>query len=281
MTQEPQSRKPFHWKGLTSFIVFFSFLALTVSGIVLYAAPRGRIANWTGWSVLGLEKHEWSAMHMATSLLFVVAGFVHLYYNWSIFWSYFKVRFEKGFHLKREFAVSSVVFGIFLFGSIWYIPPFAYIAAWNDDIKDYWEAVSAQPPVPHAEEWTIVELAERTGMSVDVIIARFEARGYQVDSPHATLQAIAQKNRISPNALFALIDATRGGGGGAAGAGAAGSGLGRITVREFCSAYGVPLEEALARLERAGINARPDDRIRDLANSADLRPGAVAGIIEH
>ena len=37
--------KKFHWKVFVSFYVVFSFVALALSGIVLYVAPPGRIAN--------------------------------------------------------------------------------------------------------------------------------------------------------------------------------------------------------------------------------------------
>ncbi|MEA3365078.1 MAG: DUF4405 domain-containing protein, partial [Candidatus Hydrogenedentes bacterium] len=204
MSQKPQRRKPFNGRGFISFVLLLSFIVMTVSGVVLYVAPKGRVANWTGWAVWGLDKEEWAALHTVISLLFVVVTPLHIYYNWAVFWNYFKRRFEKGFNLKREFAISVVVCAVFVVGSIWQIPPFHYLTRWNDSIKDYWERVSAHPPVPHAEEWTITELADRTGIAVDVIIARFETEGYHVESPNQTLEDIGYENGVSPKALFAL-----------------------------------------------------------------------------
>ena len=55
-------RKPFSWKPFTSFFILLSFVVLLLSGVVLYVAPPGRIANWTQWQ-FGLDKEQWQALH--------------------------------------------------------------------------------------------------------------------------------------------------------------------------------------------------------------------------
>lgn len=280
---EPKKRKPFNGKGLTSFVVFLSFVVMTVTGIVLYVTPMGRIAHWTHWTVLGLDKEEWAAAHITSSLLFMVASIIHLYYNWTIFWCYFKMRFEKGFNLKREFAAAVVLCAVFTAGGIWEFWPIGYVVSWNEDIKDYWERVSTHPPVPHAEEWTIIELAERTDTSIDVIIARFEAEGYDVESANETLLSIASRHGVSPNALFALLDATRGGGGRGGGRAEryrSGAGLGRKTLAEYCQECGVSVDDVLEKLEDAGVDAEANHRIKAIADSAGITPGELAALIE-
>jgi hypothetical protein len=46
----------FQLRGFVSLLLTLFFLALSFSGVMLYLTPRGRVANWTGWSMLGLEK---------------------------------------------------------------------------------------------------------------------------------------------------------------------------------------------------------------------------------
>ena len=46
-------------RSLTAFLVTWSFLVLTITGLVLYIVPQGRIAYWVHWSLLGLEKEQW------------------------------------------------------------------------------------------------------------------------------------------------------------------------------------------------------------------------------
>ena len=50
-------------KVFTSFILAISFILISISGIVLYIAPRGRIAHWINWSVFGFSKEDWEAIH--------------------------------------------------------------------------------------------------------------------------------------------------------------------------------------------------------------------------
>ena len=82
--EQPQAsgktaRRGFHWRGFFSLLLFASFTLLAVSGIVLYFSPKGRVANWTGWTVLKLYKEEWSSVHIVLALpRFDCGGLPHL-----------------------------------------------------------------------------------------------------------------------------------------------------------------------------------------------------------
>ena len=75
-------------RSLTAFLVTWAFLILTVSGIVLYIVPQGRIAYWVHWSLLGLGKSDWANLHMVFGCLFIATGILHLYFNWKPFKKY-------------------------------------------------------------------------------------------------------------------------------------------------------------------------------------------------
>ena len=45
-----------NFKGLTSFLTLSGFILMTVTGIVLFFEPEGRIAYWTNWTFWGLTK---------------------------------------------------------------------------------------------------------------------------------------------------------------------------------------------------------------------------------
>jgi len=57
MKEEKNDRR-FNVRGFTSLTLTLAFLVMLISGIVLYVTPRGRTANWTGWTMLGLEKDQ-------------------------------------------------------------------------------------------------------------------------------------------------------------------------------------------------------------------------------
>ena len=96
--------RKFHWKVFVSFYVVFSFLALAVSGIVLYVAPPGRIANWSIWTLGALSKAQWQAVHTIVALLFIVAAGFHLYFNWKVLMAYLRSKLAEGLRMKWELA---------------------------------------------------------------------------------------------------------------------------------------------------------------------------------
>ena len=79
-----------HKRGLTSFFTLFGFLIMSITGLVLYVVPQGRIAYWVTWKFLGMTKTEWGNIHIISSILFILAGAFHIYFNWSILINYFK-----------------------------------------------------------------------------------------------------------------------------------------------------------------------------------------------
>jgi hypothetical protein len=313
-------RQPFHWKGFVSLLTALVFLVIAVSGVVLYLAPRGRTANWSGWDVWGVSKEGWGEIHMVAALLFLAAAAFHLYFNWTSFASYFKARFQPGFNLKREFVLAVLIVVLFVGGTVFVIPPFAYVGEWNMDIKDYWEAQQANFPYPHAEESTLDELARRTGRDAEALAAAIREEGYALPDGAPTVADIAEANDVSPADLFGGVfgssrpgerfgghsfggrrgkadgarashgegegrGSSRGGefddeAHGAGGGYGRTQGYGRMSVREAADAAGVPVGEAVNRLKDAGIEARASDSLRELADAADMAPRDIAGIID-
>ena len=85
MEDQLKSKKRFSTKGFTSLLLTCCFLVMTVSGVILFLTPRGRDARWTDWTLFGLDKEEWGALHINNSILLLVVVAVHLVLNWSMF----------------------------------------------------------------------------------------------------------------------------------------------------------------------------------------------------
>ncbi|MEJ5166449.1 MAG: DUF4405 domain-containing protein, partial [Thermoanaerobaculia bacterium] len=64
-------------------LIFFSFLLMTISGLVLYFTPQGRVAYWVEWKFLGLTKDDWTNLHTVSWFLFLISSIFHIYYNWK------------------------------------------------------------------------------------------------------------------------------------------------------------------------------------------------------
>jgi hypothetical protein len=192
-------------RGLTSLLLGLVFMFLIFSGAILYVAPRGRVANWTGWTIFALDKEQWQAVHVNIAVLFVIVGGMHLWLNWSSFWGYLKRAGGKGFEMKIEVLVAAVLFLVVLVGAILAWPPFGTIMAWNEQIKDYWEQRLEQPPLPHAEELTLAQLARRMNLSIESVQAALQQEGIAAADPSLRVAEIAVRSGKPPREIYAAI----------------------------------------------------------------------------
>jgi len=284
-TARNTDKKKYNWRGTASLLAATSFLVMTITGIVLYISPQGRVARWSDWRVWGLDKEQWGALHTTSSLLFVIAGCVHLYFNWRVFGHY--IRVARQFNLKREMVVTLLITAVVIAGTIWEAPPFSSIMQAGADIKAYWEARSYEAPYAHAEASTLDEFAQQTGLDAGQLRERLVAMGVDVNEPDLTIGGAAAQLDLAPGALFERLGTTGGPGGGGRGAGGGGggggsgggSGFGRQSLQQVCTAAGVEVQEAVAMLETQGISARPGDSLRDIADRAGVRPPDIADMV--
>jgi len=217
MSQEGRDavRKGFSARALTSLTTTIGFVGLAFTGVMLYVSPQGKVAHWTGWTILGLEKDEWSAAHIAFSLLFLIASAFHIYFNWQVLLRYFKNACAKGFASKRELTIALALVGVCFVGAWQGWPPFAQLVAWNDAIKEYWARQSAPPPYPHAEESTLADFARRTHMTIEELVGKLEEAGYAPDDESVTIGDLARQHGATPAQLFGALGLSSRGGQGA------------------------------------------------------------------
>jgi hypothetical protein len=71
-------------RKITSLTASVSFLLLILNSVVLYIVPQGRVAYWSDWRLWGLTKTEWGNQHIIIGILFLLALFLHIYYNWVL-----------------------------------------------------------------------------------------------------------------------------------------------------------------------------------------------------
>ena len=82
----------FSWRAFTSILLVWSGLVMAVSGIVLYIAPTGRVAHAAVWTLMGLDKEGWGAVHTILSFIFTIFAILHIVLNWKPLISYLKDR---------------------------------------------------------------------------------------------------------------------------------------------------------------------------------------------
>lgn len=266
----------FHWKPFVSFYVVFSFLALAVSGIVLYVAPPGRVANWSVWRLLLLSKAQWQAIHTIVALVFLLAASFHVYFNWKVLLAYLRSKLQAGLRMKRELAAAAVTGLAVLTVSITGLPPFGTVMEVGEDIKNSWSSTATEPPVPHAELLTLEKLSETVKIPTEKALANLEKHGVKGAEPAMTVLQVADLNRLTPQQVYQRMqseDAKP------AVSLAEGGGWGRMDVQQVCERFSVPVDSGVARLQAAGIQAEAGTLIRELATARGKTPIDIAKII--
>jgi len=136
---------------------------MTITGIVLYIMPYGRVAYWTGWEFLSLDKDQWDSLHTIFGFLMVFFGVWHLILNWKSFVSYFKDKVKNT--MSKEFFVSTLVVVFISTGTIMNFQPFKGFIELGKKIKESWPTPKVLPPAPHTELFSLEKVAVLVGIS--------------------------------------------------------------------------------------------------------------------
>jgi len=193
-----------------SLCISFSFLEMSYTGIILFIAPKGRVANWTNWELFGLDKTQYTHLHVTFMVLFLLGMFFHIYLNWSCLLHYLKNKTCQFSLLTKEFLFALVLNLIFLIGTLYYWTPFEQFLDFQENVKASWEKkVDKAPPYSHAELSTLEEFAKKMGYDVATIIAELNAKKFQGIESTKTIAYIAKENGKSPAQIFDIINAKK------------------------------------------------------------------------
>ncbi len=195
----------FRLRGFTSLLLALTLLVLAFSGVILYITPKGRVAHWTGWTMLGLGKEEWSGLHINFALLFLIAAALHWFLNWNLFWGYLKAKNALRLNLVAETVVAMAVALLFLVGTIHLLPPFSTVIWGNSRMQIYWEERSPRPPMPHAEEFRLRRFAATIGLSLDQVKEALSKEGYVIQSDYVTVSQLAEAHGGVPSDILAAV----------------------------------------------------------------------------
>jgi len=196
--------KKFHWRSFISMGLALSFVLMSVSGIILYLAPPGRISRWMDWLMLGLSRSQWEAQHTLSSYLFFTLAIIHLFsMNWKAFISYLRSKVNTKKTRKKEIIAASLLFVIIFVFTLFRVSPVISIMDLGDNISDSWENKFGRPPLPHTEELSLNDIALNIIIaSPDTLVSRIRELGYNVNGSDQTLKDIAKINGVSPSMIF-------------------------------------------------------------------------------
>ena len=350
----------FNYRGFTSVFIAISFIMLTLTGFVLFVAPPGRIANWTGWNVWGLTKHQWSDVHIWFGTVFIIASVFHIIFNWRYLVNYFRNKTRRTLAVKREWIAALGISVIIIVGSVVQFPPFSKLMDLNSKIKYSWDDPRQAAPVAHAELLTFDELAKKVrGIDLEKIKSNLAAKDIELKSSGTTIGQLAQAHNMTAAKLYDIAvagsaagisrkdsgsgqgrgrgrrehlagtenedscDSCSGGdcatcdenaqqkpsgntsqqnqqkqteihrqgtgsehnsagtGNRGTNKGRGGFGIGRMTLRNFCTANDITVRAALKKLRQKApnISVTADTTMRDIATSLNIHPSQMKDIL--
>ncbi|WP_331775358.1 DUF4405 domain-containing protein [Sulfurospirillum sp. 1612] len=257
------------FRKFVSLSITFSFIIMTYTGIFLFISPKGRVAHWTNWELFGLSKDQYTDLHVTFMVLFIVGIALHLYLNWRPLMHYLQNK-ERNFSiLTKEFAMAFGFALLFIFGTLYQIPPFKTFTDFEASVKNSWETKHNEAPIPHAELLSLKELCDKTNIDLNNAIARLQANGITNISANQPLATLAEKHHLAPVKLYQIITAStqtnttksqKSGG------------WGRMSLGEVCQSKNLDLERAVKILQDKGIQADKNSKIKPIANELGITP---------
>jgi len=256
-------------KKIISLSLAFSFLIMSITGVILYIVPKGKVAYWADWQIFGLSKTQYSDVHITSMFLFLIVTIWHIYYNWKPLVNYLRDSTKKVTFFKKELVIALALNIAFVVGTLIGLQPFQSALDINDDIKSYWEKEYGSPPYGHAEESSLLSFSRYMGVDVNKAIILLKAKNIKIESSAQTLLQISKNNGVSPKAIGDIIKPKQG----VAAKGI--SSLGRKTLGELSKMDKINLGESLELLEKKGFRATEKTRMREIANALGVTPYEV------
>ncbi len=267
-------------KRIASLTAFVSMFFILLTSAVLYIVPQGRVAYWANWTLWGLSKEQWAAIHINVGILFLISLTLHTWYNWQSITLYLKDKSRQMKVFTTDFNIALVLTVLFVAGTYAEIPPFSTIIAINTQVKEAAAQKYGEPPYGHAELSSLKFFARQMDIEVTGALQALAAAGYAVANDTQSLKEIAAVNGVAPQEVYLAMLSS--------GASATeveripskpAQGLGKLTLRALCSKYGLDTESVIKSLQQKNIRAREDMSLRQIAEFNGLNPIDVYGSI--
>lgn len=272
-------------RRVTSLTAALAFILMVLTSIILYIVPQGRVAYWADWRLLGLTKTEWGNIHINLGFLFLLALFLHVYYNWKPLMAYLKNKTRQFKVFTPEFNAAMIITVVFTVGTYFLIPPFSWMMMLNDNFKDSGAEKYGEPPYGHAELSSLKTFAKKMNLDLTKSMDLLKEAGYPIDDGAATLQAIGKQYHVPPQLIYetikpAAIVAGHESEGKIALPDSPPLGTGNLTLADFCAQYNLGSKTVIRELKGQGIMASADLTLKEIASQNQTSPIDLYEIIK-
>jgi hypothetical protein len=259
---------------------------MILTSIILYVVPQGRVAYWADWRFWGLTKTDWGNIHINLGLLFLIALFVHIYYNWKPLINYLKDKAKKIKVFTPEFNAALVIAIVFILGTYLLVPPFSWVMSLNEHFKDSGAEKYGEPPYGHAELSSLKTFAKKLKLDLTKSMELLDQAGYPVEDSMITLQTIGKRFNIPPQQIYetikpASIVSKKDSVAKIALPDSPPPGTGNLTLADFCTQYDLSNKFVIRELKGKGVTASADLTLKQIASQNQTNPIDLYEIIKN
>ncbi|WP_198014808.1 DUF4405 domain-containing protein [Hippea sp. KM1] len=246
--------------------LFYATVIIVVSGVVLYIMPHGRVAYFTGWRFLGIDKDGWTNLHVIFGILMVIVAVWHIIVNFKPL---------KHYLTKKESIYAALITIIISAGTVAGVQPFKSVSDLEEYIKNSWEVSKTEIPIAHGELLTLKKFCLELDIPLNEAIKKLKEKGIQFKQDE-TLKEIAAKNNTTPDKIYEIIkknssqNSTL----------ILKSGVGRMKLEEFCKKNNYDLDRVSKILKAKGINFSKNQTLKDIATANNLTPADIVNILQ-
>lgn len=258
-------------KKITSLTMLLSIFAMTFTGVILFITPPGRIANWANWELFGITKELYAHLHSTFMVMFIFFTILHIFYNGKPLISYMKNITREFVLFTKEMIVASILFLVFIFGTVYEVSPFSNFLDFGNDIKNSWEQEYGTAPYSHAELSSLKSFTKKMNYDLEVSKKVLNSNNitFQEDQ---SLSQIAKINKLSPKFVYDILRKNLEKGEQKS---IPLTGLGKKSIKDVAQTLGISTEEFISKLKELDLDAREDDKFKNVAESKNLSPSDI------
>ena len=267
-------------RRITSLTASVAFILMLLTSTILYIVPQGRVAYWADWRLWGLTKTDWGNIHINLGLLFLIALFLHIYYNWKPLISYLKNKAKEIKVFTPEFNVALIIVIVFTAGTYFLVPPFSWVMTLNDHFKDTGAEKYGEPPYGHAELSSLKTFTKKLNLDLARSMELLDKAGYTVENSDISLDTIGRRYNVPPQLIYqtikpAAIIAAQKSGDNIALPESAPPGTGKLTLADFCTQFNLNMKLVVRELKKQGIEASEELTLKKIAVQNKTNPTDV------
>ncbi len=247
-------------------LLFYATIIITISGVVLYIMPHGRVAYFTGWKFLSIDKDGWGNLHTIFGFFMVIVTIWHIVINWKPL---------KKYLFQKESIFAILITLIISIGTILGVEPFKSVSDLEEYIKNSWEVSKNEIPIAHGELLSLKEFCLKLNIPLSEAIKKLKERGIKFNE-NQTLKEIGNRNNLTPDKIYEIIKLKnrnfkiipK-------------SGIGRMSLDEFCKKYNLDIDKVIKTLEKKEIKANENQTLKEIASENGLTPIDIIKIVEN